>query len=375
MKTRPLAPLRRLPVLFVLRGLHGTGPVRVALTLLRHLDRERFAPGLFLLSRHDAMAADVPPDVNVHLGWPGAAASSSVPWRIGSALALTRAALGYPLLVAAVEWQPTTATDVVARALRKPVVGWVHAQLDHFVREPRALAALDQRYVRMAEVVCCSEPTAAALARVSPRARATVIPNALDLERVRAAAQAPLPSWAAAAWRRPVVLAVGRIAPEKDHATLVRAHALAYRRAPHHLVIVGGGDRAALMQLAHTLGVGDSVFLPGYEVNPFPLIARARMLALSSSSEGLPTVVLEAQALGVPVVTTNSGGVRDMVAHDAGVLVPVGDATALSEGIVALLVDDHRHALVARNGALRCEASAVGAVVPRWEAILAAAVR
>ncbi|WP_298957000.1 glycosyltransferase [uncultured Methylobacterium sp.] len=163
-------------------------------------------------------------------------------------------------------------------------------------------------------------------------ARIAVIPNAVPVEAALPAADA-----AALLARPPVILSVGRLAPEKEFPTLIRAFA----RLPGEprLVILGEGpDRAALEALAGSLGLGDRVALPGYAASPWPAYAGARVFALSSRSEGFGNVVVEALASGLPVVATDCGGPREILDDGRhGALVPVGDEAALAAALAEAL--------------------------------------
>ncbi len=138
----------------------------------------------------------------------------------------------------------------------------------------------------------------------------------------------------------PVVLSVGRLCPQKDFPTLIRAFAQARQQTPARLVILGEGpDRPALEGLVSELGLTDSVALPGFAANPYACMARAAAFVLSSRWEGLPTVLIEALACGVPVVSTDCpSGPREILCGGRhGRLVPVGDADALARAIAASL--------------------------------------
>lgn len=134
----------------------------------------------------------------------------------------------------------------------------------------------------------------------------------------------------------PVLLAIGRLTAQKDFATLLRAVAQVQRMQPCRLIILGEGpDRAELEALVGELRLGSSVSLPGFVKNPYAYLARASLFVLSSRWEGLPTVLIEALACGVPVIATDCpSGPREILADGRyGTLVPMQDATALAEAI------------------------------------------
>jgi glycosyltransferase involved in cell wall biosynthesis len=136
------------------------------------------------------------------------------------------------------------------------------------------------------------------------------------------------------------VLAMGRFVRQKGFDTLLRAFALLRARRDAHLTLVGDGpDRAALIALARALGIDAHVNFPGLVNNPLDRMAVADLFALSSRWEGMPGVLVEAMAMGCPVISTDCpGGSRELLRHGAfGPLVPVDDATALADGMDAAL--------------------------------------
>jgi glycosyltransferase involved in cell wall biosynthesis len=141
----------------------------------------------------------------------------------------------------------------------------------------------------------------------------------------------------------PVILAVGRLAPQKDYPTLLKAFAQLRARRPCRLLILGEGDeRARLEALARELGLSpDHVALPGFIANPLPMMAHCAVFAMSSRFEGFPNVMAEALACGAPVASTDcdSGPSEILEGGRYGLLSPVGDAAALAVSLEALLAD------------------------------------
>jgi glycosyltransferase involved in cell wall biosynthesis len=138
----------------------------------------------------------------------------------------------------------------------------------------------------------------------------------------------------------PLILGIGRLVRQKDFPTLVRAFARVRAERPCRLMILGEGkQRESLTSLAHSLGVQAEVALPGFVANPYAFLARAALFVLSSAWEGSPNVLIEALALGVPVVATDChSGPREILEQGRfGPLVPVGDATALAAAMRATL--------------------------------------
>lgn len=99
------------------------------------------------------------------------------------------------------------------------------------------------------------------------------------------------------------IIHVGRASRAKRHDRLLRAYALS--GVKNHLVLIGDGQVKQAVELAHSLGIAERVYFLGFRSNPYAYMARASLFVLSSDYEGLPTVILEAIALGVPVVSTD----------------------------------------------------------------------
>ena len=138
----------------------------------------------------------------------------------------------------------------------------------------------------------------------------------------------------------PVIVTVGRLVPQKDYATLLRAFARVLSERPAKLVIVGKGrEHQVLENLAATLGISRYVDFVGFQENPYPWMARADVFVLSSRWEGLVNVVMEALGLGTPVVSTDCpSGPREILADGRyGILVPMQDPEAMADGLLKTL--------------------------------------
>lgn len=140
--------------------------------------------------------------------------------------------------------------------------------------------------------------------------------------------------------RPEVVLAVGRLSPEKGVDVLIEAFALC-RHAGARLLIAGEGpERARLERQAHDLGIAERVRFLGHVADIRPLYRVARVLAVASRTEAFGMVVVEALAHGLPIVATACTGPTEILdGGHFGRLVPIGDASALAAGIDTALAD------------------------------------
>lgn len=294
---------QRLRLLVLLPTLQGGGAERVMLTLLRHFDRARFDLMLAVVDgRATDLAAELSPDVAF------------------VDLSCTRVRDAVPSIVRLVRrWQPQLVLSTLSHlnlmlSLVRPllpraarVVGRESVVLSEGLAGERrpGLWRLGYRlfYPRLDLLICQSQAMRDDLCGhfALPQARTVVIPNPLDIERVRTQASAQSCPPHTGTTR---LVAVGRLAPQKGFDILLQALA-ACRDLPLRLDLLGQGpDEALLRAQTRELGLGDRVHLHGFTPNPYPWLRQADALVLSSRYEGLPNVVLEALACGTPVIST-----------------------------------------------------------------------
>jgi glycosyltransferase involved in cell wall biosynthesis len=196
-----------------------------------------------------------------------------------------------------------------------------------------------------------------------------VLPNPVPVSEFRERARADVDDPWLADPDLDVVLWVGRFAPEKDLATLVAAFDDLHEDRPDtRLVLAGTGpERERIEALVDARGLADAVRFPGF-VDPAPYMARASVFALSSTYEGLPTVLVEALLVGCPVVSTDCpSGPREILANgEFGRLVPVGDSGAFAVALAGALDADPD----ADRLSERADAYASERVLARYESFL-----
>jgi glycosyltransferase involved in cell wall biosynthesis len=280
-------------------------------------------------------------------------------------------AMTYPNLVAL--WAHQLA-DVATR-----VVLTEHNTLSRYVAHYRwrwrwrFLPPLVARTYRRAQaIVAVSRGVASDLVQATglPHHAVTCIYNPNDLDRIASLASYPTSHpWVSAPGGPPLVVAMGRLVPQKDFTTLLRAFAClrATRRA--RLVVMGEGpQRGALERQTAALGVREDVDFTGFDPNPYAILARADLFVLSSAWEGLGNVLVEALACGTPVVSTRCPSGPAEILEDGvyGALVAVGDHVALAAAMASALDTP------ADRDALRSRARAFGVepATDRYEALL-----
>ncbi len=170
-----------------------------------------------------------------------------------------------------------------------------------------------------------------------------VIYNGVDTERFSPEYTSKRPTVLPSGANCKILLSVGRLVKEKDHATLLYALQLLVQAGEKvHSVIVGDGPlRNEIETLATRLGVREHLTLTGTRNDIVACLHHADIFVLSSRSEGLPMVLLEAMATGLPVVSTGVGGIAEIIEDGiSGLLVPPESPKQLAEAIRIVLVHE-----------------------------------
>jgi glycosyltransferase involved in cell wall biosynthesis len=202
-----------------------------------------------------------------------------------------------------------------------------------------------------------------------------VVPNAVDTEHfrhrseARAAVRTELGLGNEFVW-----IAVGRFEEPKDYPTMITAFAqLTSRRPTSRLLLVGKGSlREQVERLVQAAGLTSQVRFLGVRRDVPELMSAADGYVLSSAWEGMPVVLLEAAAVGLPIVATRVGGVPEVVEHGStGLLVPPRDPASLTRGMDAIeaLDSDSRTTMGARGRALVEQRYGITTIMQIWERI------
>ncbi len=217
------------------------------------------------------------------------------------------------------------------------------------LRNLPARSLVQWTYPRAHKIIAVSDGVADDLAQnfTVPRNKLISIANPIDVAAIEAKAAGEARFKPAGAY----LLAAGRLVKSKNFEMLIRAYAQA--DLAERLVILGeGSERLALEAVARECGVADRVALPGFMANPYPLMRGASLFVLSSNDEGFPNALVEAMALGTPVVATNcASGPSEILAETArgnvsgltfaqhGVLTPPNDIAAMAEALRAMTAE------------------------------------
>lgn len=332
-----------------LPSLRGGGAERVMLNLARGFAEQGQEIDLVLAKAEGPYLSQVPSDVRV------------VDLRASRVLA------SLPALVCYLKREQPTAilsamdhANIVALWARKiarvksRVIVSVHNTLSRStVNADTSRGRLMPRLIRMFypwadAIVAVSKGVADDLAKTTglPRERIRVIYNPVVTPELLEKAREPLAHPWLEPGQPPVILSVGRLTKQKDYPNLIRAFARVRSKRPARLMILGEGEeRPKLEALVRELGLEADVSLPGFVDNPYAYMARAAVFVLSSAWEGFGNVLVEAMAVGTPVVATDcpSGPAEILENGKWGRLVPVGAPEMLADAIIAIFNNRHKY--------------------------------
>jgi glycosyltransferase involved in cell wall biosynthesis len=307
-------------VCFVLPSLNGGGAERAAVQVLNGLDASLWDRSMFLFERRGPYLDDLNPAIDLQSA---PDASRVGRWRGLRAFVRHR----QPHVVMAFLSFGSTLTAARTAAAGAKIVFNQQTPISAFLCDEdyqwrrgwrRAAFTAGSRVVYGAAdlIVATSRGVAEDLTAnfgVSPDS-IHVVPNPVDLSFVRTRAAEPLTADERLRSREPVIVAAGRLADAKNYPLLIDAFARLHASMPARLVILGEGElEQQLRKRVEDHHLGNAVRFLGFQSNPWKFIAQADVFALSSRYEGFGNVLIEAMALGVPVVATASAGTRDIV--------------------------------------------------------------
>lgn len=340
----PHAPI---PVAFCVTGLQPGGAERALVQIVTRLDRERWAPVVYSLTGSGPLVQDL-----ADAGIPIEILQTRSAWDVGIIRKLARKfKVQKPVLLQTFLFHANFAGRIAAR-----LAGVPHVVSGIRVSEKRKnghllLDRLTNRLVKLN--ICVSQSVADFSVQVGklPSSKIKVIPNGVDFERFSTAEPLDLSQWKIPPDAR-VVLFVGRLDPQKAPDDLLQAFSRFAKEAPEfHLLFVGDGPlRSDLEQQVARSPVGDRIHFAGWQSQIPQMMRASTCLVLPSLWEGMPNVVLEAMAAGLPVISTKVDGVSELIQPGKqGTLVGQGSPAEIEQALLQLHREPARFQTMAEN--------------------------
>ncbi|WP_062199785.1 glycosyltransferase [Massilibacterium senegalense] len=379
--------MKKTNVCFVMQNLSGGGAERILINILKFLDRDKFNIKLFLIDKFGKYLNEVPEDIEV-FGYRDEqeieVRKTKKISRIKSELEIFKIAKvassfckDCDLVVGYLEFESSYLAALIGRKLNISSVGWIHTSLDnHF---PKGFRGFKHRiwskwsFRKLDAVFSVSREAMEIAIRQFPvlKSKMNVIYNPNNLSEIRKLSKEPITEKNVFLEDAYNLIGVGRLLEVKGFDLLIKAHHhLLTADIPTNLIILGDGpEKENLRKLAKDLSVENSVHLLGFVSNPYKYLEKADMFVLSSRYEGLPTVLIEAMALGKCTVATNCPtGPKEIVENEkSGLLVYPGSSEAIAEGIAKIISNPALQKMLQLESKKRAEFFSVEHIIPKIE--------
>jgi glycosyltransferase involved in cell wall biosynthesis len=370
--------MMRRKVCFVLPSLNGGGAERAAVQIINGLDPAKWDRSMFLFAREGPYLGEVDANVTV--------TAADTPSRFGRWSALRAFIAGErPDIVMAFLSYFSVLTAVRAAMAGSKVVFNLQTPMSAFLTDAdyrwrrgghkTAFSAVTRIGYGAADVIVATSQGVADDLTVNfaiDPANIQVIPNPVDLDRVRLAITEQIDDRVLPSGPGPLIVAAGRLAEAKNYPLMIEAFALLRKEMAVRLCILGQGElEEPIRKLIADRGLTDAISLAGFQSNPWKYIAQGDVFLLTSRYEGFGNVLIEAMACGVPVVATASAGTRDIIHHgEEGMLVESHTPQAIVAALLTVLRSSDRRAAMAAAARQSANRFAVRQVIARYDAAL-----
>lgn len=336
--------MKKVKVLFVLPSLEGGGAERIVCNLMSVLDKNIFDINLFLFTNKGVYWKLLSDDIKVFFGNDDEKNS-----KLMVVKNLYRASKKMDIIVGSMELMPTYFSALVGKLLRKKVIGWVHINIDSILNDKSKIVRFLHRnillkffYNKLDKIIAVSngaKDNISKYLRSENKNKIECIYNPIKINDIREKSKEKIEE----NLEKPFIIGIGRLERQKNFILLIRAYKILLDRGfKHNLIILGqGSQKDYLISEVKKLNIEKKVKFLGFKENPYKYLNQADVFVQSSIYEGLPTVLIEALVLNVPVVATNcpDGAIEILDGGKYGLLVKMNDEKALVDAIEKILSD------------------------------------
>ena len=329
-------------ITFVINNLNGGGAERILVNILNNIDRSKFIPRLFLFEHEGAFINDLKEDIEI--GW-GIKPKNNNKIMKFFLKYFYRSTLGRrklkdfiqnnDIVVAFLEKLTTYNVSKVIKKDNITSIAWLHNNINEFSIINKFLSK--KHYKNYNKVFCVSNECAFLAKKYLDDVsnKIETMYNPIDINEiinksiVKSNFNIP---------KGKFIIAIGRLNKQKGFDVLINAYSKIENNDVNLIILGEGEERNNLQDIISNLGLENKVYLPGFVDNPYYLLKKADLFVLSSRFEGLPTVLIEALALGKKIVSTKCTGSNEILMDGKyGRLVEVDNINDLANGINDLL--------------------------------------
>lgn len=280
----------------------------------------------------------------------------------------------HDVVVGGVELHTTYLSVVAACIAGTPIIVLSHTELLKWIKEDR----LTTFHKPISRIVYNFAKRVLAVSKVVshhlqskfgvPTNRLQVIYNPINIERLKCLAAQP-PEWLPNDKR--ILVALGRLSPEKGFDVLIRAIGQLNLKKIHLIIMGEGALRSDLEKLVKDLCLEERIHLPGYIRNPYPILKRAAAFAFPSRYEGFGIALVEAMALGIPVVASRLPVLEEITLNGhCALLVDPENPEAFAKGLEQVLGDSNFSSHFVTNGRKRSKDFDIAKIAATWKTLI-----
>lgn len=336
--------MRKIKLLFILPSLEGGGAERIVCNLMSVLDKNIFNVNLFLFTNKGVYWDLLSNDINIFFGSRDEKYSKCLVVKN-----LYRVSKDMDIIIGSMELMPTYFSVLVGKLLRKKIIGWVHINIDSILNDKNKIIRFLHRnillkffYNRLDRIIAVSNGAKENISKYlndKNRNKVECIYNPIKIDKIKEKSKEELEEKI----KKPFIIGIGRLERQKNFILLIKAYRILLDRGiKHNLIILGqGSQKEYLINEVKKLNMEEKVEFLGFKENPYKYLNQADIFVQSSIYEGLPTVLIEALVLNVPVVATNCpDGANEILDNGKyGLLVKMNDEKALADAIEKILND------------------------------------
>ncbi len=372
--------MAKIKLLYTLSSLHGGGAERIGINLLKNFDRERFNCSLFLHKKEGKYLHELSETLQVQFLLK--TTHNTFLRKLLSVIALPALllriiAIGrkYDLLVAGLESTYITYATIVSGLInKKPVIVIVHNDISHntALKQTFHFRIIKWLYPYCTQCICVSKGAMEGLVNEVPLLirKTAFLYNPLAINDIVKMGEKPIDAHI----KGPFIVSSGRLEHIKRFDLLIHAHYKVLKKGiAHQLIVVGEGNcKNELQQLIKELGVASSVHLIGFDRNPHRWVSKAHCFVLSSENEGFGNVLVEAMAVGTPVISTDCpSGPREILDNGKyGILVANRNVDGLADAIITMFNNPERYNYYKSMSLARSEVFSIEKVIIQWEELI-----